>query len=140
MAADEQQLDQVQGIQPRLCLMPGEGRAHDVIKPAAHLLVALLKAQALEETVLRGEIVDGDGENDTRGGEDDAVGGAARFEEVPGVGKGEVVDVPVDPVAVLKVVLDEAVDDVNVGEEGEQVAVVFVRHGREVFGALALAV
>lgn len=69
----------------------------------------------------------GDGHDHTDGGEDDTVSIGAGFIAGPGVEKGEVIYVAIDPVAVFEIIGDEAIDDLEGGKKGEKVSVVLVR-------------
>ena len=127
MAADEEELDEVKGVGAALCLAALEGDAHDVVEASAEVLDVC--REALVELVVSGEAVQGDGHDHASGGEDDAVGACAGLVAGTGGDKGGLVDVAVYPIAILEVVVEEAVDDGLMGELCEEVAVVVVGGG-----------
>ena len=66
--------------------------------------------EALQDGVVLGEIVDGNGHHDASCGQNYPIRRHTVLESVPLDGKRGLIDVPVDPVAVLEIVIDERVD------------------------------
>jgi len=78
---------------------------------------ARIKArEVLEQGVVRRQIVDSNGHHDTCCRQSDAIRALTSFVPVPVLEKCGLVDVAVDPVAVLEVMADQAVDDFDRGE------------------------
>lgn len=72
-----------------------------------------------------GEVRKSGGHDHANGAEDDTVVCSARFVALPSSEEGRLVDVTIDPVAILEVIVHEAIDGGYVGEFGDQVAVLF---------------
>src|SRR6187551_242904 len=79
----------------------------------------------------------GYGHNSTSCGEGDPVCGMTTLVAIPVMDEGGLVHVSVDPVAVLEVIANEAVNDLDTRKHVEEVSVIFhVATGGEVFCSL----
>lgn len=124
MTANEQALDEFEARGLVLSSVAVDCGTHDVVKFTTNVFEGF--TQLGHEAVARWEVVHGDGHDHADRGEDDTVGISASFIAGPSIQEGGLVDVAIDPIAVFKVIGDEAVYRIEGGKESKKISVIFV--------------
>ena len=138
MTFNQHQLYQVQRVSPRFRQASLNRGPRNFIKLVSYILVRVLKI--LEEMVLGRQIMYGHGHDNTNNGENDPVCRTAILESLPVVMECRLIDMPVDPVAVLEVIVNEPINDIQGWKHCEEVTIIFGGRGGKVVYATVLAV
>lgn len=125
MRTNEQTFDEFEAVGFVLSPMTVQGGTHDVVEFTTNVLEGV--TQLGHEAVAWREVVDGDCHDHADSGEDDTVSAGASFIAGPGIEEGRLVNVAINPVAVFKVVGDEAVYCLEGRKKSEKISVVFIR-------------
>ena len=128
VAPDQLKFDKLEGVRVFFFLVPLQGDLHGVVVLGAQLIVGTFRlgrrGKGRQESVAGWEVPNSQCRQHSSSRQRQPIRRMSGLELLPCRGKRDLVDVSVNPIAVLKIVLEERVDDVERGKDSDQIVIV----------------
>ena len=128
MAPDQLELDKFEGVRVVLVFVPLQSGLHGVVVMGAQFVVTGFgresRGKGCQKLMAGWEVPNSKSRQDSSSGQRQPVRRVPRLELLPRREERGLVDMSVNPITVLKVVLQEGIDDVEGRKDGYQIAIV----------------